>query len=212
MTDIPITPVAGQRVLFLMAAEAEYGAHLRARFTPFITGVGPVEGAVAATAALAGMGAGAGVDLVVSVGSAGSARLDQGGVYQASRVAYRDMDASPLGFPRGITPFLDLPAELDLQPQIPGVAQASLSTGGNIVSGAAYDTIAQDMVDMETYAILRACQRFGVPLVALRGISDGVHPLEGLSDWTDYLHLVDERLAGAVDLLAAHLERGAPVR
>ncbi len=214
MTDIPITPVAGQRVLFLMAAEPEYGANLRARFTPVITGVGPVEGAVAATAALAGAvnGAGIGVDLVVSLGSAGSARLDQGGVYQASRVAYRDMDASPLGFPRGITPFLDLPAELDLPLQIPGVAQASLSTGGNIVSGAAYDAIAQDMVDMETFAILRACQRFGVPLVALRGISDGAHPLEGLSDWTDYLHLVDERLAGAVDLLAAHLERGAPVR
>ena len=214
MTDIPITPVAGQRVLFLMAAEPEYGANLRARFTPVITGVGPVEGAVAATAALAGAvnGAGIGVDLVVSLGSAGSARLDQGGVYQASRVAYRDMDASPLGFPRGITPFLDLPAELDLPLQIPGVAQASLSTGGNIVSGAAYDAIAQDMVDMETFAILRACQRFGVPLVALRGISDGAHPLEGLSDWTDYLHLVDERLSGAVDLLAAHLERGSPVR
>ncbi len=210
MIDLPLTPIAGHRVLFLMAAEPEYGPHLGARFTPLITGVGPVEGAVAATAALA-KAAGA-VDLVVSLGSAGSARLEQGSVHQARRVAYRDMDASPLGFAPGITPFLALPAELDLPLRIPGLSQASLSTGANIVSGAAYEGIAQDMVDMETFAILRACQRFDVPLVALRGISDGTAPLEGLADWTDYLHLVDERLAGAVDRLAAHLQDGAVLR
>lgn len=208
MTDLPLTPVAGHRVLFLMAAEPEYGPHLRARFTPLITGVGPVEGAVAATAALAAAAVSGGVDLVVSLGSAGSARLEQGSVHQAARVAYRDMDASPLGFAPGITPFLDLPAELDLPLTIPGLSQASLSTGANVVSGAAYDSIAQDMVDMETFAILRACQRFDVPLVALRGISDGKAPLEGLADWTDYLHLVDARLAEAVDSLAAHLQAG----
>lgn len=213
MTDLPVTSIAGHRVLFMMAAPAEYGQHLRARFVPLITGVGPVEGAVAATAALTTLAtARAGVDLVVSLGSAGSARLEQGSVHQAARVAYRDMDASPLGFARGVTPFLDLPAELTPGLPIPGVAQASLSTGGNIVSGAEYDRIAQDMVDMETFAILRACQRFAVPMVALRGISDGARALEGLSDWTDYLHVVDARLADAVDLLAAYLEGGVPLR
>lgn len=205
----PATPLGGYQVLFLMAAEAEYGPDLRRRFTPVITGVGPVEGAISTTVTLAEMrAAGRLPDLVVSLGSAGSARLEQGGVYQAASVAYRDMDASPLGFARGETPFLDLPATLALPHRIAGLAQASLSTGGDIVSGAAYAGIAEDMVDMESFAILRACQRFDLPLVVLRGISDGAAPLEGLHSWTEYLHIVDARLAEAVDLLAAELLSG----
>ena len=199
----------GTRTLFLMAVEAEYGPALRARITPVLTGVGPVEGAVVTTATLARMQAeGALPDLVVSLGSAGAARLEQGAVYQAGAVAYRDMDASPLGFARGVTPFLDMPAAIPMPLRIPGVPVATLSTGGAVISGAAYDAIAQDMVDMETFATLRACQRFGVPLIALRGISDGAAPLEGLHSWTEYLHIVDARLAQAVDLLRAALAGG----
>ncbi|MGL4415740.1 5'-methylthioadenosine/S-adenosylhomocysteine nucleosidase [Roseinatronobacter monicus] len=204
-----IAQIGRFRVLFLMAAEAEYGPELRARFTPVMTGVGPVEGAVATAATLAGLQAGAGLpDLVVSLGSAGSARLEQCTVYQAHTLAYRDMDATALGFEKGVTPFLDLPASLALPYQIADLPSASLSTGANIVSGAAYDGIAEDMVDMESYAVLRACQRFDVPLIALRGISDGAAPLEGLHSWTEYLHIIDARLAEAVDRLRAQLEAG----
>ena len=210
VTDLPFTEIAGRRVLFLMAAEPEYGPRLRALFRPVLTGVGPVEGGVVAAATLAqARAAGQGPDLVVSLGSAGSARLDHCAVYQATRVAYRDMDATPLGFVAGVTPFLDLPAEIDLPLHVPGIPGASLSTGANIISGAAYAGVAQDMVDMETFAVLRACQRFSVPLIALRGISDGAKPLEGLADWTDYLHLVDARLAEAVDRLGAAMTSGA---
>ncbi len=204
-----IETIHDRRVLFVMAAEAEYGPHLRARFRPLMTGVGPVESGVGVGMALASHATrGAAPDLVVSLGSAGSARLEHCGVYQASSVAYRDMDASPLGFARGQTPFLDLPPVLALNHAIPGIARASLSTGANIVSGAAYDSIAEEMVDMETFAVLRACQVARVPLVALRGISDGQNALTRISDWTEYLHIIDERLAQAVDRLADALDKG----
>lgn len=189
-------------ILYLMAADAEYGPHLRARITPVMIGIGPVEAAINTTRTLAAHAAGL-PRLVVSLGSAGSRKLDHCGIYQAISVAYRDMDASPLGFPRGETPFLGLPAVLPLEPLVKGLASATLSTGANIVSGAAYDTIAEDMVDMETYAILRACQGFDVPLLALRGISDGKVELSQLSDWTGYLDIIDEKLATAVDLVEA---------
>lgn len=193
-------------VLPVMAAPAEYGEHLRARIDPLMTGIGPVEGAVALTAALARLEArGETPDLILSLGSCGSRALDHAAVYQASSVAYRDMDASPLGFEKGVTPLLDLPAVLPLPCPIPGVPSARLSTGGNVVSGDAYDAIDAEMVDMETWALVRAAQSFGLPLVAVRGVSDGKAELTGLHDWTSTLHLVDENLARALDGLIAVL-------
>ena len=202
----PVETIAGRRVLFVMAASPEFGEKLRQRFTPLFTGVGPVEAASAASVALAGLEARAGLpDLIVCLGSAGSRTLEHAEVYQVSRVSYRDMDASPLGFAKGLTPFLDLPAEIDLPLRIPGVGSASLSTGAAIISGAAYDAVAADMVDMETYAVLRAAMRFSVPLIGLRGISDGRHELRHYGDWHEYLHVVDERLSEAVDTLAREM-------
>ncbi len=205
----PLKIVAGKRLLFVMAVDAEYGVHLRERIEPYLTGIGPVEAAVSVTHALAQLeAAGHLPDLVICLGSAGSAVLEHTGVYQITSASYRDMDASALGFEKGRTPLLDLPAEVPLSVRIPGVPEARLSTGANVVSGAAYGAIDADLVEMETFAVLRACQRFHVPLIGLRGISDGRHELSGLHDWTAYLHIVDEKLADAVDRLFAALERG----
>ncbi len=201
----PLDGLAGRPALFVMAAEAEYGPALRGRVRPLMTGVGPVEAAVSVTAALTRLhGAGRMPAVVVSLGSAGSQRLEQGRVYQVSAVDYRDMDASALGFAPGITPFLDLPARLPLLTlPDPALPAATLSTGASVVTGAAYAGVTGDMVDMETFAVLRACTAFGVPLIGLRGISDGTAPVTGLMDWTRYLDVIDRRLADAV----ARLER-----
>jgi len=217
MTGIlPVTPsrIGGKRVLFVMAAEAEYGPHLKQRFQPLITGVGPVEAGVRLGAELAAaVTPGNLPDLVVSLGSAGSRVLEQMEIYQVASVSYRDMDASVLGFEKGVTPFAGtdpggLPAVIPMPFRIPGIAEATLSTGGNIVSGSAYDGIEAEMVDMETFAVLRACQLFDVPLIGLRGISDGAADLHHVDNWREYLHVIDEKLAMAVDRLEASLTTG----
>jgi adenosylhomocysteine nucleosidase len=64
------------------------------------------------------------------------------------------------------------------------------------------------MVDMESFAVQRACQQFGLPLIALRGISDGAEELQHFDDWTRYLDVIDGRLAQAVDQLRDHLSSG----
>lgn len=197
----------GVTVLPVMAAPAEYGAHLKARIDPLMTGVGPVEAAVSLTAALARLeGSDGRPDLIVSLGSCGSRTLEHAAVYQVTSVGYRDMDASALGFPKGVTPLSNLPAALPLPCPVPGLPRASLSTGANVVSGATYDAIDADMVDMETWALVRAAQMFDVPLVALRGVSDGRTELKVLEDWTGTLHLIDEHLAKAWDRLMDVLE------
>ena len=206
---MPVAQFSGRNVLFVMAVNAEYGPHLRELFEPLMTGVGPVEAGVNVGAELSRLAASNALpDLVVCLGSAGSRRLEQTEVYQAVSVAYRDMDASALGFAKGTTPFLDLPATVALPLRIPGVRAASLSTGGTIISGSAYDAIPEDMVDMETFAVLRACQLFGVPLIGLRGISDGAADISHVDDWTEYLHVVDEKLAHAVALLGRAIHSG----
>lgn len=196
-----IQSIGGRRTLFVMATDHEYGPELRRRIDPLVTGVGVVEAAAATADALARLAEPP--DLVVSLGSAGSRRRPVGEVFQISRVSWRDMDASPLGFSRGVTPFLDLAPVQPLATPLRDWPTATLSTGSDIVTGAAYDRIDADLVEMETWAVLRVCQRAGVPLMGLRGVSDGPTELTGLLDWTDLLGLLDQRLAAAVDALAA---------
>lgn len=209
MSSFRQSQISGRNVLFVMAARAEYGPHLQQLIAPLFTGIGPVEAAVNLTSTLARLAHQKALpDLVVSLGSAGSATLEQAEIYQATSVSYRDMDASALGFEKGKTPFLDLPAAIELPLRIPGIVGASLSTGANIVSGSAYADIAADMVDMESFACLRSCHLYNLPLVGLRGISDGASDLHHVDDWTQYLHIIDEKLANTIGLLEQAISGG----
>ena len=203
--NVAVKSVGDVRVLYVMATLAEYLDTLRSRFEPLICQVGPTEAALNVAGYLA---TNKQIDLVVSLGSAGSARLEQAQVYQVSSVAYRDMDASPFGFPKGVTPFSELPPVVDLGMNIANLETASISTGANVVSGDGYQSIEQDMVDMETWSVMRACHVFKVPMIGLRGISDGAHLVAEYSDWSRYLTVIDQRLAEAVDVLEAELESG----
>jgi len=204
-----VEDIGGIRVLFVMATEQEYGDHLGRLIQPLITGVGPVEAAAETAMTLAALEhAGRRPDLLVSLGSAGSRVLEHAGVYQISHISYRDMDATGLGFAPGVTPFLDEPAVFEVRHRLPEVPAASIATGASIVSGSGYDGINADMVDMESFAVLRAARRFDVPMIGLRGISDGRSDLTGLHDWTEYLHVIDEKLAGVLEDFAGHVVAG----
>ncbi|MCF4098311.1 5'-methylthioadenosine/S-adenosylhomocysteine nucleosidase [Maritalea mediterranea] len=190
----------GITVLPLMATTVEYGATLQLRIDPYIIGVGPVEAAINTVRFLSDLKTQKSLpDYVILLGSAGSTQLAQGDVYQASSVEYRDMDASAIGFEKGKTPFLDQPARLTLEPQFSFLPSASLSTGASIVVGEGFAHTAADMVDMESYAVKRACQQFDLPLIVLRGISDGKKELQKFDDWTELLPLLDLKLADALD-------------
>ena len=208
--DWALSRFGPKTVLCAIAAEPEYGPALKTRIRPLITGVGPVEAAAATAEALESLRAGGALpDLIVSLGSAGSRTLEHARVYRVSQVGYRDMDASVLGFPKGETPFLGLPAVLPLAGGPAALPTARLATGASVVSGAAYDAVDADMVDMETFAVVRAAARFGVPVMGLRGVSDGRTDLSALEHWTDALAEIDQRLAEALDLLHDHFTPAA---
>ena len=208
--DWALSRFGPKTVLCVMAAEPEYGPALKARIRPLITGVGPVEAAAAVGHTLAGLRAGAVLpDLIVSLGSAGSRTLDHARVYRVSSVSYRDMDATALGFPKGETPYPRVPAVLPLADGPASLPPARLATGASVVTGVAYDAFDADMVDMETFAVVRAAARFDVPVLGLRGVSDGRAELSALEHWTDALAEIDQRLAEALDLLHDHFTPAA---
>ena len=105
------------KILYVMATDAEFGENLQKCFEPLMCGVGPVEAALNTALALTEFSP----NLIVSLGSAGSAVLEQTGIYQASSVAYRDMDASAFGFKKGETPFLGLPATIEVSNRVPSL-------------------------------------------------------------------------------------------
>lgn len=208
--DWALSRFGPKTALCVMAAPPEYGPALGERIRPLITGIGPVEAAAATAEALGNLRAeGALPDLVVSLGSAGSRTLEHARVYRVTEVSYRDMDARALGFPKGETPWPRLPAVLPLLDGPAALPFARLATGGSVVSGVAYDGIDADMVDMETFAVVRAAARFGVPVMGLRGVSDGRTDLSALEHWTDALAEIDQRLAEALDLLHDHFTPAA---
>jgi adenosylhomocysteine nucleosidase len=193
--------------LVVMATELEYGAHLKELgIKPLITGLGPVQAAIVLTHALTKL-APRRPDVIVNLGSAGSATLEQGAVYRVARSVYRDMDASALGFARGQTPFSPHPPLVEAADLMPGFPSASCSTGANIVND--HGTSGAELADMEYAALNEVAMKFGIALIGFKGVSDGAKPLTGeLVQWTELLPVIDKNLAAALSELKARLQRG----
>ena len=194
--------INGIRIMTLMAAQAEFGDHMKlAGIDPTFIGVGPIEASYNTTKAIMNaIGEDKKPDIIFSVGSAGSSTLEQSKLYQISSVSYRDMNAVAFGFEKGATPFADYPITFDMPCLFSDIPKATLSTGGDIIdaqgtSGRSFKDIDADAVDMETYAIKRICDGFKIPMIGIRGISDGRELSEGYKTWEEYLHVIDKHIA-----------------
>jgi adenosylhomocysteine nucleosidase len=201
----------GVTALVVMATEHECGAHLKQLgIKPLITGVGPVQAAIELTHALVQLidaQPSRRPDVIINLGSAGSATLEQGAVYRVARSHYRDMDASAFGFARGQTPFSPHPGTVEAAPIMPDFPCASCSSGANVVSD--HGITGADLADMEYSALNEVAMRFGIALIGFKGISDGKKPLTGeLVQWTELLPVIDRNLAVAIASLKTRIAQG----
>ena len=148
----------------LLALEAELaGRRLPPGFRVTFCGVGKINAALATAAVLARPHCAR----VVNFGTAGSLRPELAGqLLRVNRMLQRDMDGRPLAA-LGDTPFEEGPAAgvIDL-----GGDGVSLSTGDNFVT--APPDLASDIVDMEGYAIAKACIRAGVHFTCWKFVTD----------------------------------------
>ena len=194
--------INGVSVLTLVAAQSEYGIKMReAGIYPEFIGIGPIEASFNATKILMRQQFDNKLpDVIFSVGTAGSATLNQADLYQITSASYRDMNAVAFGFPKGVTPFADYPAVFELPMLFKDMPTASIATGACVINkqgsaGITFSDIDADCVDMETYAVMRVAHEFKIPVIGLRGISDGKHDSHGIASWEEYLSIIDVKIA-----------------
>jgi adenosylhomocysteine nucleosidase len=159
-------------ILVAMALPAESaGVFQAAGVEVLYTGVGKVNAAIALTRRIARLRReGRGPPLVVNFGTAGSARIAARTLVACRRFVDRDMDVGALGFAPGVTPFDELPPMLEFPVVFAGLPEAVCGSGDS------FATIdhgpACDVVDMEAYALAKACRIEGAGFACAKYVSD----------------------------------------
>ena len=117
---------------------------------------------------------------IVNFGTAGSLNKNIKGLVEVSSFFQRDMDASPLGFKVGQTPF-----EEDIEITF-GREGVTCGTGDKFVT--TLPALKTDIVDMEAYAIAKVCKLKNIDFRCFKFISDNADN-EAKDDWVDNVSL-----------------------
>lgn len=166
-------------ILFACAVARELGPwSRRSDVEPLVTGVGPVEAAAAVSAALVRRR----FALVVNAGIAGAfegaARIGDGVVVAEEAFELGLEDGRPIALPDGERVIATAASDPELVRGL--IARGFTAVRGITVARVtATDSTAERLAgrgahveSMEGFAVLRACERAGVPAVELRGISN----------------------------------------
>lgn len=161
-------------ILIAMALHAESaGVFDAAGVDVLYTGIGKVNAAIALTRRLARLRSeGRDPPLVVNFGTAGSARIPARTLVACRKFVDRDMDVRALGFAPGVTPYDELPPLLEFAAAFPGLPEAVCGSGDSFAT--TDHGPACDLVDMEAYALAKACRMEGVHFACAKYVSDSV--------------------------------------
>lgn len=161
------------RVLVVMALAAEgAGRFEQGGISVLYTGIGKVNATVTLMRRLSDYRqAGSAPRLVVNFGTAGGVNVSARTLVGCRRFVDRDMDVGALGFAPGVTPFDELPAMLEFAPRFVSLPDAICGTGDSFATRP--HTVDCDVVDMEAYALAKACRLQGVDFACAKYVSDG---------------------------------------
>jgi adenosylhomocysteine nucleosidase len=179
MTELPPT-------LIVMALEIEaQGLFQRAGVPVLFTGLGKVNAALALMRSLRDYRhAGQELPLVLNFGTAGSHSLPTGALVACRQFVQRDMDVSGIGFPLGVTPFEDIPAQLEFPGIFEHLPAALCGSGDSFQMGVA--KLHCEVIDMEAYALAKVCHLEGARFGCAKFVTDGADASAG-SDWQSNL-------------------------
>ena len=116
--------------------------------------------------------------LIINFGTGASKTYD--GLVDCTKFIQRDMDATPLGFKKGETPF-------DNEPSMVDFSHIKNPIGKNLCcyTGDSFETNISrynDVVDMEAYALAKVCRNLNIDFVSFKYITDDGNP----EDWENF--------------------------
>jgi adenosylhomocysteine nucleosidase len=149
-------------------------------------GVGKVNAAIALTRELTRYAErGQAMPQVLNFGSAGSQRYAAGTLVGCHEFVQRDMDVRGLGFELGVTPYDEAPSVLHFEPVFNHLPQAVCGSGDSFATGVIDVDCA--VVDMEAYALAKACWHDKAPFACAKYVTDGADHAAA-DDWQGNLH------------------------
>jgi adenosylhomocysteine nucleosidase len=164
--------------LILIALEQE-APHMANWPNVFFTGVGKVNAAITAATLIEKYNP----DMVINFGTAGGITLDKG-IHEIKNFIQRDMKCCELGCEIGQTPFEDCTfISTSGSTSLMMLEGYTCSTGDNFVNGPQDNPVLSDVVDMEAYAIAKACQKENVTFKCFKYISDNADE-NANEDWS----------------------------
>jgi adenosylhomocysteine nucleosidase len=127
-------------------------------------------------------------DWVINYGSAGGVTMTQGKLVNITSFYQRDMNAVGLGFKKYDTPFDPVGSILKVPNKLEKYFGEGYicGTGDNFVQ--CQEESVWDVVDMEAYAIAKACQSFKVDFSCVKYISDNADSQSEI-EWKTNLNL-----------------------
>ena len=114
---------------------------------------------------------------IINYGSCGAINTELSGIIKVNKFYQHDIDCTPLGFERGITPYDNIQEIVFEESQ-----GYSCASGDYFVSDK--NTISSDIVDMEAYAIAKTCKIFDVRFDCYKYISDNADS-EAANNWKE---------------------------
>ena len=164
------------KILILVALKDELDANEIGDFKVYYSGVGKVNAAIKTLQVIQKHSP----DLIINFGTAGSLNPRLSGLLEVGSFYQRDMNASPLGFEVGQTPF-----EEDIEITF-GREGVTCGTGDKFVTST--PILKTDIVDMEAYAIAKVCKLKNIDFRCFKFISDNADD-EAKDDWVDNVSL-----------------------
>ncbi|HME39402.1 MAG TPA: 5'-nucleosidase [Steroidobacteraceae bacterium] len=173
--------------LIVVALRTESAGVFEAAGVPVLyCGVGKVNAAIALTRELTRYALRSqAMPRVLNFGSAGSRRHAAGTLVGCHEFVQRDMDVSGLGFELGVTPYDEAPSRLRFEPVFQHLPQAVCGSGDSFATGAVPMDCA--VVDMEAYALAKACWLERAPFACAKYVTDGADHAAA-DDWQRNLH------------------------
>ena len=174
--------------LIVVAAKPESQGKLEAMTKNVIyTGVGKVNAAMVLATRLAGKRKGQ--DVILNIGTAGSHTHPIGSVIQCSGFIQFDMNLTAQGFDQFTTPF-EKQSELISPILLGGLESDTLYTSDSFITD---KSLKLPLMDMEGYALAKACQYHETPFISVKYVVDsgGKPPVS----WAQSMKAASDRLS-----------------